>query len=98
MTTAAILAPGYGGSSDQPIVRAMAERLRGVGIEPHPMAFSRAKPAGDFTPELDELRHLRDALTKRGRTQLAMIGRSFGGRMCTRLAAVEPPQALVVLG
>jgi predicted alpha/beta-hydrolase family hydrolase len=29
---------------------------------------------------------------------LALVGRSFGGRVCTRLAAVEPPAALVVLG
>jgi predicted alpha/beta-hydrolase family hydrolase len=29
---------------------------------------------------------------------VALAGRSFGGRVCVRLAAVEPPLALVVLG
>ncbi len=29
---------------------------------------------------------------------MALVGRSFGGRVCTRLAAIEPPPALVVLG
>ena len=40
------------------------------------------------------LRHLGFAATDR----VVLIGRSFGGRMCTRVAAVEPPAALVLLG
>ncbi|MBV9328123.1 MAG: dienelactone hydrolase family protein [Chloroflexi bacterium] len=90
--------PGYGGSADQPIVRAMAAQLKSVDIAPRSMAFSRKKPAGDFTPELDELRRVRDSLSTRDVTKLALVGRSFGGRICTRLAAIEPPDALVVLG
>jgi uncharacterized protein len=94
----AVLAPGYGGSAEQPILRAMAERLEANGITALRMGFSRARPGGDFAPELDDLRRAREELLKRGIHNIAVIGRSFGGRICTRLAAVEPPEALVLLG
>ncbi|HEX8966750.1 MAG TPA: alpha/beta family hydrolase, partial [Chloroflexota bacterium] len=48
--------------------------------------------------ELDDLRRARDELSAAGAQRIGLIGRSFGGRMCTRLAAIEPPTALVVLG
>jgi predicted alpha/beta-hydrolase family hydrolase len=95
---AAVLAPGYGGSSEQPIVRAMAARLEAVGIMATAISFTRARPAGNFESELDDLRRARDKLLARSVTKIALVGRSFGGRMCTRLAALEPPAALVVLG
>lgn len=44
---------------------------------------------------MDDVRSARDALRS---DKLALVGRSFGGRVCTRLAAVEPPDALVLLG
>jgi len=94
----AVLAPGYGGSAEQPILRAMAAELTRVGVMPRRMAFSRSKPSGDFAPELDELRRVRDDLARSGATRIVLVGRSFGGRICTRLAAIEPPAALVVLG
>jgi predicted alpha/beta-hydrolase family hydrolase len=62
------------------------------------MSFSRKQPAGDFAPELDDLRSVRDAVIRDGARRLALVGRSFGGRMCARLAAIEPPDALVLLG
>jgi predicted alpha/beta-hydrolase family hydrolase len=73
----------------------MALWLQSVGITPKATSFSRAKPAGDFGPELADLRRARDELVA---DKIALVGRSFGGRMCTRLAALEPPAALVVLG
>jgi predicted alpha/beta-hydrolase family hydrolase len=93
-----VLAPGYGGSAEQPIVRAMAEKLTRVGITPLAITFTRARPAGDFASELDDLRHARQRLQQQGVQRLALVGRSFGGRMCARLAAIEPPGALVLLG
>jgi uncharacterized protein len=93
-----VLAPGYGGSAEQPILRAMAAQLAGVGIRAQTMAFSRGRPAGDFAPELDDLRLVRDRLLDEGASRVALVGRSFGGRMCARLAAIEPPAALVLLG
>ena len=95
---AAVLAPGYGASAEQAILRAMAQRLAAVGITAQAIAFSRARPGGDFAAELDDLRRARAALEARRHTRVALVGRSFGGRMCTRLAALEPPPALVVLG
>jgi predicted alpha/beta-hydrolase family hydrolase len=96
--SAAVLAPGYGGTSEQPIVRAMAQRLTTVGIQPLAISYSRARPSGDFSTELDDLRRARDGLIKSGIQHIALVGRSFGGRMCARLAALEPPEALVLLG
>jgi predicted alpha/beta-hydrolase family hydrolase len=94
----AVLAPGYGGTSDQPIVRAMAARLEAVGITAVAISYSRARPAGSFETELDDIRRARDALISGGADRVALVGRSFGGRMCARLAAQEPPRALVLLG
>src|SRR5205823_13224195 len=44
------------------------------------------------------VRRARAEILKTGASKLAFVGRSFGGRVCTRLASLEPPQALVVLG
>jgi predicted alpha/beta-hydrolase family hydrolase len=94
----AVLAPGYGGSAEQSILVAMARRLEAGGIGALRIGFARARPVEDFAPELEELRQARDVLVKAGLQKIALVGRSFGGRMCTRLAALEPPDALVVLG
>jgi predicted alpha/beta-hydrolase family hydrolase len=98
VTAGAVLAPGYGGSADQPILVELASRLEGLGIVALRLAFSRQRPSGDFAAELDDLRRVRDVLRNEGMQKVALVGRSFGGRMCTRLAALEPPDALVVLG
>jgi len=45
-----------------------------------------------------ELRPAREAIVIRAGMPFALIGRSFGGRMCAFLAAEEPPDALVILG
>jgi predicted alpha/beta-hydrolase family hydrolase len=76
----------------------MSVQLTAVGVSPRAMSFSRQRPAGNFSPELDELRRVRDELRQAGAHKIALVGRSFGGRICTRLAANEPPDALVLLG
>jgi len=88
----------YGASAEQPIVRAMAARLIAHGIQARAISYSRARPGGDLASELDDVRRGRDALIAGGVTRVVLVGRSFGGRVCTRIAAIEPPAALVVLG
>ena len=48
--------------------------------------------------EIEDVRRARDLILADGVERVALVGRSFGGRVCSRLAAVEPPAALVVLG
>ena len=44
------------------------------------------------------MRRACDDLLNQGVERPTLVGRSFGGRVCTRLAALEPPHALVLLG
>ena len=94
----AVLAPGYAGSAEQPILRAVAARLQERGIVAARISFSRSRPTGDYASELEDVRRARDALLGNGCDRVALVGRSFGGRMCTLLAAEETPAALVLLG
>ena len=99
MTRAAVLAPGYGGSAEQPILRALARRLTSYEIASRAVTFrTRGKrPSLEYATELEDLRAARDAL-RAEHEKVALVGRSFGGRMCAFLAAVEPPDALAILG
>jgi predicted alpha/beta-hydrolase family hydrolase len=76
----------------------VVKSLEGVGIAALGISFSRKQPVAPFDRELNELRQARDGFGTLGVTHVALIGRSFGGRMCARLAALEPPTALVLLG
>jgi predicted alpha/beta-hydrolase family hydrolase len=93
-----VLAPGYGGSSEQPILVSLAARLTAVGVLPRAISYSRRRPSGDYRSEVDDVRRARDEILASGADRVALVGRSFGGRMCARLAAEEPPDALVLLG
>ena len=99
MSRAAVLAPGYGGSASQPILRAIAKGLAAHGIESLPITFrTRGKrPSREYADELDDLRAARDEL-RSTHERVALIGRSFGGRMCAFLAEREPPDALAIVG
>jgi predicted alpha/beta-hydrolase family hydrolase len=96
---AAVLAPGYGGSSTQPILRSLVKALAVYGIDALPISFRSTgrRPSRDYKDELADLRTARDEL---GTThdKIALVGRSFGGRMCGFLAAIEPPDALAIVG
>jgi predicted alpha/beta-hydrolase family hydrolase len=99
MTRAAVLAPGYGGSATQPILKALAKALAAHGIESLPITFrSRGKrPSKDYADEITDLRRARDEL-RASHDRVALVGRSFGGRMCAFLAEREPPDALAIVG
>lgn len=98
MSRAAVLAPGYGGTRTQPILRALAKALLAHGIESLPITFrTRGKrPSPGYADELADLRAARDELRAR-HDQVALVGRSFGGRMCAFLAQLEPPDALAIV-
>jgi len=95
---AAVLAPGYGGTADQPILKKLASALASFGIESRAVTFRTrgSRPSREYALELDDLRAARGALGDAER--IALVGRSFGGRMCAFLAEREPPDALVILG
>lgn len=99
MTRAAVLAPGYGGTAAQPILRALGMRLASYDIAIRAITFrTRGKrPSAAYALELEDLRAARDAL-RADHAKVALVGRSFGGRMCAFLAAREPPDALAILG
>lgn len=96
----AVLAPGYGGTAEQPLLRRLAERLEADGITTSRVTFSTRgkRPSRAYVTEKADLRAARDALLAAGGPPVALVGRSFGGRMCAFLAAEEPPDALVILG
>ena len=99
MSRAAVLAPGYGGTADQGILRALARALRTFDIDSRAITFrtSGKRPSRAYLSELEDLRAARDVL-RAEHEKIALVGRSFGGRMCAFLAAVEPPDALAILG
>lgn len=99
MNRAAVLAPGYGGGMTQPILRALVAALEPYGIVGLPMEFRTRgrRPSRDYTSELDDLRRARDE-ARATHAHVALVGRSFGGRMCALLAAEEPPDALAIVG
>lgn len=96
--TCAVLAPGYGGTAEQPLLRKLATRLETDGIATARITFSTKRPSRGYVAEKQELRAARDELIARAGPPVALVGRSFGGRMCAFLAAEEPPDALVILG
>jgi predicted alpha/beta-hydrolase family hydrolase len=99
LTRAAVLAPGYGGTAEQRILRALARALARFDIASRAITFrtSGRRPSRGYVSELEDLRAARDAL-RVDNEKVALVGRSFGGRICAFLAAVEPPDALAILG
>ena len=96
--TCAVLAPGYGGTAEQPLLKRLAARLEADGIATARITFSTKRPSRGYVAEKQELRVARDAIVARSGPPVALVGRSFGGRMCAFLAAEEPPSGLVILG
>jgi predicted alpha/beta-hydrolase family hydrolase len=97
---AAVLAPGYGGTAEQPILRKLASALQAFGIASRAVTFRTrgSRPSKDYVSETQDLRAARDELRAEGHDRIALVGRSFGGRISAFLAEREPPDALVILG
>lgn len=100
VTRCAVLVPGYRGSAQQPILVAIAKRLEEVGIASRAITVSSTpRPTVRYRTEIGALRTAADEMKREHGGSLALVGRSFGGRMCTFLAALEPDlaNALVVV-
>lgn len=94
----AMLAPGFGGTVRQKLLLNLSQALKNEGFSPKCMEWRKGPPSPGFVKEISLLQ---DAISHHRRTlraPLVLVGRSFGGRICARLALVEPPAALVLLG
>ncbi|MGH2379393.1 MAG: alpha/beta family hydrolase, partial [Candidatus Limnocylindria bacterium] len=95
----AVVVPGYRGSEGQRIVQALVKRLEAAGIVARAATvMAGPRPSREYQGEVAALRTARDELRAAHAGPVALVGRSFGGRICAFLAAEEPPDALVVLG
>ena len=89
-----VLLPGFQGSADQPILVDLSERLEPQGFN----CLRLAPPRLKLTPDLESYGHWLDEQLAAVRGPLALVGRSFGGRLAIRLAARRPLAAIVLLG
>lgn len=88
--TKAILVPGFNGTAKQPLLVKLKRALKDVGIEAKAITLKARRPAADLALEMAQLR-------KAAKGAQVLIGRSFGGRVCARLAVEAPVQAVVLL-
>ena len=89
-----VLLPGFQGSADQPILVNLSKRLEERGFT----CLRLAPPRLKLTPDLDLYGAWLDEQLKDVRAPLALVGRSFGGRLAIRLAARRKLSAIVLLG
>ena len=68
MKRAAVLAPGYGGTAEQPILRKLEAAFDGFGIASQAVTFRTrgTRPSKDYASEIDDLRAARNALRAAG--------------------------------
>lgn len=91
---AVVLLPGFGGRADQPILVRLSQRLEATGLRCHRVAPPRRRPTPGLEAEAAWLgRVLADV-----EPPLALVGRSFGGRVALRCAGAPGVVAVVVLG
>ncbi|MBM4420351.1 MAG: hypothetical protein FJ034_01950 [Chloroflexi bacterium] len=98
MKGAVLLAPGASGSAEQPILRKLDALLVKRGFVAKRIGFTSKRASRGYVKELEDIRRERDALRAAHPGPFALVGRSFGGRMCAFFAEQEPPDALVILG
>lgn len=89
-----ILLPGYGGTAGQPVLVSLSARLTRLGYA----CQRHAPPRGPLTPELTRQTVWLEGLLDGLLAPPVLIGRSFGGRVCARVAGRRPVKALVLLG
>ncbi len=90
----AILLPGFNGESSQPLLVKLEGVLTPLGFSVARHALRKGKPSEGLKREMAELESFIDV------NPVLLIGRSFGGRVCTRYAAQSGSKvaAVVVFG
>jgi predicted alpha/beta-hydrolase family hydrolase len=91
---AVVLLPGFGGRADQPILVRLSRRLEALGWTCHRAAV----PRGRVTPGLEREVAWVAALLAQHPGPVALVGRSFGGRVAVRCAGHPDVRAVVALG
>ncbi len=87
-----VLVPGFNGTARQPMLVRLAGRLKKLGLEPKAVTLKRGRPSPGLAEEVAQLDQLA------GAGPIALVGRSFGGRVAARLAARREVGAIVLLG
>jgi predicted alpha/beta-hydrolase family hydrolase len=90
----AVLLPGFGGRADQPILVKLEARLVARGWT----VLRLAPPRLPLTPGLEAYVEWLWGETRTLKGSVALVGRSFGGRLAIRIAARRRLSALALLG
>ena len=93
----ALLVPGYGGSSQSPLLLRVQRALAALSIESCAVSLERRRPLPRLEHEVAQLRKAREDFIGNSTVPWVVVGRSFGGRVGAFLALQTPPRALVVL-
>lgn len=87
-----VLLPGFGGSAQQPMLVKLSRRLEALGFHCRRLVPPRTRLVPELTPQVEWLEH------ELGRGPTVLVGRSFGARVCARVAARTEVAACVLLG
>lgn len=87
-----VLVPGFNGTAQQPMLVRLSKLLRERGLEALAVTLRQGKPSAGLAEETAQLDRLA------GAGPIAIVGRSFGGRVGARLAAQREVVAMVLLG
>jgi predicted alpha/beta-hydrolase family hydrolase len=87
-----VLVPGFNGTAKQPMLVKLSKLLRARGFDAAAVTLKPGKPSPGLALEVAQLSGLA------GEGPMAIVGRSFGGRVGARLAAQREVQAMVLLG
>ena len=99
MTGSAVLVPGYRGTVRQRLILTLGERLAAAGLATKAISLvTSSRPSPGYRTEISAIRAAREELRASHPGPVALVGRSFGGRICAFLAAEDPPDALAIVG
>lgn len=87
-----VLVPGFNGTAKQPMLVRLSRLLRERGHQAVAVTLRSGRPSPGLSEETAQLDQFA------GEGPIAIVGRSFGGRVGARLAAQREVSAMVLLG